>query len=72
MSSYIKLIISCLVLHWHAESQFGGKEYAISDFLTNWEDAELVCVTNDARLASVATAEEDSYLRNQLSESLTA
>ena len=61
-----------LVLHWNAEHQFGGKEYAISDFLTNWEDAELVCIANDARLASVATAEEDSHLRNQLSDSFTA
>ena len=60
------------MLHWNPDSQFEGKEYAISDFLTNWEDAELVCIANDARLASVATAEEDIHLRNQLSESLAA
>ena len=43
---------------------FGGKAYAISDFMISWNDADFVCVRNNATLASSASQLEDEYLRN--------
>ena len=54
-----------LVLTWNTDDQFEGMEYAVSQFLTTWQDADTVCVSNDAQLASASTQGEDRFLRER-------
>ena len=59
------------VLTWLVENAHEGKDYAVSDFLTTWQGADSACTANDAKLASAATEDEDSFLRERFPD-LTA
>ena len=53
------------VLTWLVENAHEGKDYAVSDFLTTWQGADSSSTANDAKLASAATEDEDSFLRER-------
>ena len=60
-----------VVLTWNSEDVYEGKEYAVSFFLTTWENADAVCSSNNASLASASTASQDSFLRQRFVDAST-
>ena len=59
------------VLNWFAGTNFEGKEYAGSDWLATWHDANASCIANNAALASVGSVGEDDYLRGVFPDTVT-
>ena len=61
-------ICLCTELEWYPENRRDGREYAASDWMLSWLEAETICTAYSGTLASASTEDENTYLADRFTD----